>query len=99
MGNLEDLGWTSGTGGPGGGPEGGPVEVQDKGLQPGGDPHSDFSEEDTVIRGHPVGNSRQGSKCELCQQIIAQKMWRHYPAQCGKCWTMSLALNSRFRVV
>ena len=25
---------------------------------------SDSSEEDTVIGGHPAGNSRQGSKCE-----------------------------------
>ena len=88
-----------GPGGPGGGPVGGPVEVQDQGLQPGGGPHSDLSEEDTVIRGHPVGNSRQGSQCELCQQIIEKKIWRHYPAQCKNCWTRSLALNSRFRVV
>ena len=64
-----------------------------------GSVESDSSEEDTVSGGHPVENSRQGSKCELCQQIIDKKMWRHYPAQCGKCWPRSLALNSRFRVV
>ena len=60
---------------------------------------SDLSEEDTVIEGHPVRNSKQGSRCEVCQQIIAEKMWRHYPAQCGSCWARSLALKSTFRVV
>ena len=56
-------------------------------------------DEDTVIRGHPVGISRQGSSCEVCQQTIIDKMYRHYPAQCGKCWPRSLSTNSRLRVV
>ena len=55
----------------------------------------DLSEEDTVDRkGHPVGNPRTGSNCEVCQQIIVQKYWRHYPAQCEKCWVKSLCYNS-----
>ena len=57
------------------------------------------SEEVTLIGGHPVGNSRQGSNCEVCQQTIVDKMRRHYPAQCGKCWTRSLARNSKYPVV
>ena len=53
-------------------------------------------DETTVIGGHPVGISRQGSKCEVCQQTIADKKRRHYPAQCGKCWSMSVTRNSRY---
>ena len=47
----------------------------------------DLSEEDTVdSRGRPVGYPRRGSSCEVCQQTIVDKYWRHYPAQCKNCW-------------
>ena len=45
------------------------------------------------------GNSMQGSNCEVCQQTIVDKMRRHYPAQCGKCWARTLARNSKYPVV
>ena len=50
----------------------------------------DLSEEDTVdCRGRPVGHPRTGSSCEVCQQTIVDKYWRHYPAQCKNCWPKS----------
>ena len=43
----------------------------------------DLSEEDTVdSRGRPVGNVRRCTNCEVCQQIIVDKItYRHFPAQ------------------
>ena len=55
--------------------------------------------EDKVIGGHPVGISRQGSSCEVCQQTIIDKEYRHFPAQCQNCWPRTLATKSRFRFV
>ena len=44
----------------------------------------DLSDEDTVDhQGRPVGNVRRGSSCEMCQQIIVEKNYRHYPFQCA----------------
>ena len=49
--------------------------------------------------GNKLSNSRQGSNCEVCQQTIVDKMWRHFLAQCGKCWTRTLTRIRRFPVV
>ena len=65
-----------------------------------GSVESDSSEEDTVdSRGYPVGNSRQGSNCEVCQQTIVDKEWRRFPAQCEKCLPEMYARNNRYPVV
>ena len=58
-----------------------------------------IQQEDTVIGGFPVGNTRLGSNCEMCQQTIVDKGWRHFPAQCGKCWIRTLNRNDRYSVV
>ena len=58
-----------------------------------------IQQEDTVIGGFPVGNTRLGSNCEMCQQTIVDKGWRHFPAQCGKCWIRTLSRNDRYSVV
>ena len=49
--------------------------------------------------GYPVGNSRQGSNCEVCQQTIVDKEWRRFPAQCEKCLPRMYARNNRYPVV
>ena len=55
----------------------------------------DLSEEDTVdCRGLPVGYPRRGSSCEMCQQIIVEGEYRHYPFQCTKCWLKSMKETS-----
>ena len=65
-----------------------------------GSVESDSSEEDTVdFGGNPVGNSRQGSNCEVCQQTIVDKKWRSFPAQCEKCVPRTHARNNRYPVV
>ena len=64
-----------------------------------GSVESDSSEEVTVDWGCPVGNSRQGSNCEVCQQIIVDKKWRRFPAHCEKCLPRSIARNNRYPVV
>ena len=58
-----------------------------------------IQQEDTVIGGFPVGNTRLGSNCEMCQQTINDKGWRHFPAQCGKCWIRTLSRNDKYSVV
>ena len=49
--------------------------------------------------GYPVGNSRQGSNCEVCQQTIVDKEWRRFPAQCVKCLPEMYARNNKYPVV
>ena len=57
----------------------------------------DLSDEDTVDhQGRPVGNVRRGSSCEMCQQIIVEGEYRHYPFQCTKCWLKSMKETSIF---
>ena len=57
-----------------------------------------IQQEDTVIGGFPVGNTRLGSNCEMCQQTVVDKGWRHFPTQCGKCWIRTLSRNDRYSV-
>ena len=65
-----------------------------------GSVESDSSEEDTVdYGGYPVGNSRQGSNCDVCQQTIVDKKWRRFPAQCEKCLPRTYVRNNRYPVV
>jgi len=65
-----------------------------------GSVESDSSEEDTVDSGgYPVGNSRQGSNCEVCQQTIVDKKWRRFPAQCEKCLPSMYVRHNRYPVV
>ena len=62
-----------------------------------GSVESDSSEEDTVdSEGYPVGNSRQGSSCEVCQQTIVDKKWRRFPDQCEKFLSRRFARFNRY---
>ena len=40
--------------------------------------------------GLPVGWAEQGSKCDRCQQVIADRVWRLYPTNCSRCWKGSV---------
>ena len=51
-----------------------------------------FARED----GHPLGWAEQGSKCDLCEHVIADREWRLYPTNCSNCWMRSVRRNAKY---
>ena len=46
--------------------------------------------------GHPLGWAEQGSKCDRCEHVIADREWRLYPTNCSKCWRGSVRRNTKY---
>ena len=46
--------------------------------------------------GHPLGWAEQGSKCDQCVQVIADRVWRLYPTNCSNCWRRSVSRNAKY---
>ena len=46
--------------------------------------------------GHPLGWAEQGSKCDQCVQVIADRVWRLYPTNCSNYWRRSVRRNSKY---
>ena len=46
--------------------------------------------------GHPLGWAEQGSKCDQCEHVIADREWRLYPTNCSNCWRRSVRRNAKY---
>ena len=46
--------------------------------------------------GHPLGKPEIGSRCDHCNQIVNDDMYRLYPTNCRECWRITLQQNAHW---